>query len=153
MPTSAVVGRTPSGGEIDLAEKTFQLPAHHLGPADVRVQGLFAEDHVVPMLTVVQNLLALHALGHARRHVVGDAEEVDDLAEDHGRVRLGLEGAPDHGGDVRLAVPRLLVQVDDFILDVFRAGGQALLPWHQTRHCVPFWAPGCAAVRFWSSVF
>jgi hypothetical protein len=89
------------------------------------------------MLTVIQHLLTLHPLGNAHRNVVRNTEELNDLTEDRRRVRLCLERSPDHGGEVRLAVPRPAIPVDDLALNVFRAGGQALLPRDETAHAFP----------------
>lgn len=135
------VGDVHAGGDelivgsasVVQAEAGFQ----NLGSPDVRVQGLFAEDHVVVVLADVQDLLALHPLRHPRGYV-RDAEKRDDSTEDHGRVRLGLKRAPDHFGDVRLAVPGLLVPADHLVLNVLRTGGQPLLPRDRVRH-----SPAC----------
>lgn len=43
------------------------------------------------VLAVVQHLLPLHPFGHPCGHVVRNPEEVDDLPQDHGGVRLRLE--------------------------------------------------------------
>jgi hypothetical protein len=115
-------------GEVDFSQEALDLFSHDFGSTDVRVESLLPEDDVVVVLAVVQHLPSLHALGDAGRHVVGDAEEADDLAEDHGGVRLGLERAPDHRGHVRLALARVLVPAQYVVLSRFCTGGQKIRP-------------------------
>nr|WP_128145056.1 hypothetical protein [Nocardia africana] len=78
-----------SGHALD-CQKPVELTEHGLVVSDCGVQGLFPDEEMKQVVSLVQDLLTFHPLGYTGVQVVGYLLEFDDFSENPGGVLGGL---------------------------------------------------------------
>jgi hypothetical protein len=96
-------------GQRSSDDEMPELSGHHIAATNPGAQRGFFKDHRDPVITFMQDALALHPSGYRFLGVVGDLVEGDDRPHQRAGVCGGLQQARDHSWLVDPKVTRPLI--------------------------------------------